>query len=117
MIEPPRIADRSHRTGTPSRHNRRMARLVDVVSALASADPEATIYVAMPASPYSNATVSADDRGVIGLAYLLEVSLAREVLDVWARWRNGREPTPEEAAGAIIYYAQHDAYEPIRPTA
>ena len=87
---------------------------------LASADPGATIYVVTPASPYSEARVCVEPEeggDLAGLAYLLEVSLARDVLNVWTSWRNGGQPTPEEAARAIIYYAQHDAYEPVRPTA
>lgn len=93
---------------------------MDVMSALASADPEATIYVATPPAPHSAAMVCIEpDEGgsPAGLTYLLEVSLARDVLHVWASWRNGKQPTPEEAARALIYYAQHDAYEPVRSTA
>jgi hypothetical protein len=93
-----------------------MARLLDVMSVLASADPKATIYAAAPIAPHSAAMVCVepeDGGGPAGLAYLLEVDLARDVLDVWARWREGKEPTPEEAARAIIYYAEHDAYEPV----
>lgn len=55
----------------------------------------------------------AEGKGPAGLTYLLEVSLARDVLDVWTSWRNGAQPSPEEAARAVIYYAQHDAYEPV----
>jgi len=97
-----------------------MPRLVDVMSALASVDSEATIYVSTPIEPYSDAVVCIEpDEGGSppGLAYLLEVSLARDVLHTWARWRDGRQPSSEEAAKAVIYYAQHDAYEPVRPTA
>ncbi len=39
------------------RQNPTMARLVDVVSALASADPEATIYAILPFTPESDATI------------------------------------------------------------
>ena len=88
---------------------------MDVLSTLASADPEATIYHALPTSPHSEAMVCVEPEGVgepAGLTYLLEVSLARDVLDVWTNWRNGRRPTAEEAARAVISYARHDAYEP-----
>jgi hypothetical protein len=90
------------------------------MSALEFADPEATIYVAMPAAPDSEAMLcveSEDGRNPVGLFYLLEVGLARKVLHVWTSWRNGRQSTPEEAARAVIYYAQNDAYEPERPIA
>ena len=90
------------------------------MSALASADPEATIYVSTPIGPYSYAVVCIEPDeggGPAGLTYLLEVSLARDVLHAWARWRNGKQPTLEEAAKAVIHYAQHNAYESVRPTA
>jgi hypothetical protein len=93
-----------------------MARLADVVSALASADPAATIYAAPPFTPESDATiVVAGDEALrpAGFAYLLEVELAHQVLEVWSAWRDGRQPAPDEAANAVIYYAQRDAYEPV----
>ena len=98
------------------RHNRIVPRLLDVMSALESADPRATIYVATPVAPHSEATVCVEpveSADPARLTYLLEVSLAREVLHVWTSWRNGRQPTPEEATRAVIYYAQHDVYEPV----
>ena len=49
-----------------------------------------------------------------GLDYLLEAAVAREVLQVWASWRQGRHPTAEETASAVIHYAQQDAYEPVQ---
>jgi hypothetical protein len=93
-----------------------MPKLVDLMSTLASADPESTIYVVEPIGPYSEVTVCAEpEEGgePSGHAYLLEVSLARDVLRVWTSWRDGRRPTAEQAARAVIYYAQHDAYEPV----
>ena len=45
--------------------------------------------------------------------YLLEVSIAREVLDVWSNWRGGQVPTADEAVEAIIHYAVNDAYQPV----
>jgi hypothetical protein len=47
-----------------------------------------------------------------GLKYLLEVNLAKEVLEVWRAWREGKEPSPTEKCQAIIYYAKHDSYLP-----
>jgi hypothetical protein len=47
-----------------------------------------------------------------GLDYLLEVFIAKEVVEVWSQWRGGRRPTPAEALRAIVYYAKHDAFEP-----
>jgi hypothetical protein len=34
------------------------------------------------------------------------------VVEVWSAWRNGQAPNDTEACGAVIYYAEHDAYEP-----
>jgi hypothetical protein len=55
------------------------------------------------------------DEGTIesGHEYLLEVDLAREAVEVWSDWRGGTTPTSEEAALAVIHYAEHDAYQPL----
>lgn len=89
-------------------------RLVDVIFALPSADPEAVIYVSAEPRPRSEAMICAEAESPAGLDYLLEVALAREVLHVLADWRHGRQPTPEQAARAVIHYAQQDVYEPVQ---
>jgi hypothetical protein len=92
--------------------------LIEVVAALPITDPEATIYVSLPITPQSAAIVcpeSEDGSSPAGFEYLLEVSLALQVLDVWSRWRDGRKPTAAEAVQAVIYYALQDAYEPVLP--
>lgn len=48
----------------------------------------------------------------IGMEYFLEVPLAKEVLAVWEKWRNGRKPTLKEKYQALVYYATKDAYIP-----
>lgn len=48
-----------------------------------------------------------------GMEYLLEVFLAREVLEVWSDWRGGRMPGPNEKIAALEYYCEHDCYIPI----
>ena len=48
----------------------------------------------------------------LGYDYLLEVALALDVMETWRSWRAGQKPTPEEAAEAVIYYAEHDVYLP-----
>ena len=48
-----------------------------------------------------------------GTVYLLEVALIKEVLDVWQRWRDYAEPTPQQAFDAVLYYATRDAYQPV----
>jgi hypothetical protein len=45
------------------------------------------------------------------LTYFLEVSIAKEVLEVWSKWRAGRVPTEQQRIEALIYYAENDAYE------
>lgn len=45
-----------------------------------------------------------------GMKYLLEVELAKEVIQVWRDWRNGKEPSPLEKYQAVLYYAENDAY-------
>ena len=45
--------------------------------------------------------------------YLLEVDLVVDVLTVWSSWRAGQAPTATEAAEAVIYYAEKDAYVPV----
>jgi hypothetical protein len=48
----------------------------------------------------------------IGMEYFLEAPLAKEVLHVWEKWRNGKKPTLREKFQALVYYAVHDAYMP-----
>lgn len=93
-----------------------MTSLLDVITELGSAQSGATIYAAVPFAPESAAIVQDEpDDGSTpeGLTYLLEVDLARNVLEVWSRWRSGKEPTPREAVRAIIFYGERDAYEPL----
>ena len=47
-----------------------------------------------------------------GLQYLLEVFYVKELLGVWRKWRNGKEPTREEKYQAFVYFIDHDAYIP-----
>ncbi|MDQ5823872.1 MAG: hypothetical protein M3441_06610 [Chloroflexota bacterium] len=48
------------------------------------------------------------------LEYLLEVDIAREVINVWRQWHNGQSPSANEMCEAVIYYATQDAYLPPR---
>ena len=47
-----------------------------------------------------------------GMSYLLEVFLAKDVVEAWSGGRGGREPTAKERCDAVIYYAERDAYLP-----
>lgn len=104
----------------------RMTRLVDVVANLDAVavcgdthDRSPTIFARRPWSPESDALVLTDEaiNGVASTApdyaYLLEVDLAQEALEVWSAWRDNAHPSREEATRAVIYYAEHDAYEPV----
>ena len=35
-----------------------------------------------------------------------------EVIRVWSEWRDGAVPTSEEATQAVIFYGEHDSYQP-----
>jgi hypothetical protein len=50
------------------------------------------------------------DKGRILHEYLLEVSLAKDVIRAWSFARANRKPTEREKCDAIIYYAKYDAY-------
>lgn len=79
---------------------------------------EPTIFARSPFTPASEAVLlSAEPLDGCGPSapdykYLLEVSIAREVLGVWTAWRDGGAPTISEATEAIIYYALNDSYLP-----
>ena len=49
----------------------------------------------------------------ITLSYVLEVSIAREVIEVWSSWRDGRARQKQDKFEAVMYYSQHDAYLPV----
>jgi len=98
-----------------------IVRLIDVIARLDEYSDELTIYSQPDATAHSEAVVRAEpDDGSIrppgagGLQYVLEISTAKEVIDVWQQWR-GRAATPEEACRAVLHYASHDAYEPLSP--
>lgn len=96
-----------------------MTTLQQLLGELGSLSDEETLFAAQPWSPSSTAvsleedSPEADDAQARGLAYLLEVGLAKDVVDVWSQWRDGRAPTPSEAVEAVIYYAVHDTYLPV----
>jgi hypothetical protein len=90
--------------------------LADVARDLAELPRQAIIYVPRDELVVSKSTLAllvlADEESPEGWRYLLEVLIAREVLEVWSAWRNGRIPSVEEAREAVIYYADNDAYQP-----
>ncbi|MGX6604274.1 hypothetical protein ACWKSP_19375 [Micromonosporaceae bacterium Da 78-11] len=101
-----------------------MPRLLDVVARLTDIpsgdayEAGPTIYARRPWTPDSDALVL---RGAACAGrrlpdtdheYLLEVKLAREVVEVWSAWRDNTEPAAEQATLAVIYYGENDAYQP-----
>jgi hypothetical protein len=92
--------------------------LREVVDRLDEFAQDETIY-AESMRPAARAVVAAepDDGSVppiaVGLAYLLEVSAAREAIEVWRNWRAGREPTLNDKLAAVAYYMENDAWLPI----
>lgn len=91
--------------------------LSEVLQRLYEFDSEMTIYAAggADATLTSSAVVAEEpaDGGVPeearGLDYLLEVFLAREVLEDWQRFRGG-ELSLDEAHRVIVHYARYDAH-------
>jgi hypothetical protein len=71
---------------------------------------DAVLYAIRPWTAETDAVVLVGDDAPAGYEYLLEVDLVLDVLEVWSAWRGGQSPTPEEAAKAVIYYAERDAY-------
>ena len=93
--------------------------LRDVIENLSKYTDTLAIYAAPRWEPSSRALVVAepDDgslpRTASGLTYFMEVSQAREVADVWRRCRPGVEPSANDLCEAMLYYARHDAHEPV----
>ncbi|MFI6623078.1 hypothetical protein [Streptomyces sp. NPDC050528] len=87
-----------------------MPSLLDLLQSLEQQPAEAVIYAAKPWTAASDAVAAAFDAPPHGLAYLLEVVLAQDVLEVWSSWRHGARPSPLEKCQAVIHYAEHDAY-------
>lgn len=74
---------------------------------------DGTLYVVRPWAATAEAVAAEAEDAPLGYEYLLEVHLALDVLETWSSWRGGRRPTAEEAAHAVVYYAERDAYLPV----
>jgi len=96
------------------------ASLAAVLGALDEIDDDLTIYAARPWHVASRAVVvnEPEDGSVpseaAGMAYVLEVRLAREVIRVWSEWRGGATARDEDAVAAVLHYAQNDTYLPVK---
>lgn len=95
--------------------------LAELINNLDSLNEESTIYaIADPDWSESSLAVAVldPDGGSLppeaaGMKYLLEVAIAKEVLDVWREWRQGKTPTIHDKCEAVIYYAKNDSYLPV----
>ena len=95
--------------------DQREATLGRLLVSIEDLDPDATIYASKsrPLSFRSRAVAAVEGSTIPeGLTYLLEVSLARDVIAAWSLHRNGRRPSPDDLVAAVVYYADHDAYLP-----
>jgi hypothetical protein len=82
--------------------------LRDVIDQLDQFADDQTIYAESAAST-AEAMVASEPELAAPLRYLLEVTLAREAVEVWETWRPGQTPSLEDK---VIYYAQNDAWLP-----
>jgi hypothetical protein len=93
--------------------------LAEAAARLPDFSDDLTLYIERGAQPDGTREVAVieapeDESGKApsGFRYLIEVHVAKDVVEVWTAWHHGQAPAPEEAARAIIYYAEHDSYEP-----
>ena len=94
-----------------------MPSLSELIRRLDELDDDATLFAARPWSAGSDAACAVEDHESkeaveAGMTYLLEVSMAQEVVHTWGAWHGGRTPSTTEAVRAVIYYAEHDTYPP-----
>jgi hypothetical protein len=91
--------------------------LEDLLANLHELDDELTIFVAPDHPPRCSSEAIAvvePEGGVLavegatGMRYLLEVNLAKDVVEVWRE--HGGDNSLESACRAILHYASHDAY-------
>ena len=93
--------------------------LRDLLDALGELDDDGTIYAegGANARPDSAAVARREYDAVPEasgtLSYVLEVSEAKEVIDVWRDWRGGAEPSSDDRYAAVLHYAATDAYLPV----
>jgi len=90
-----------------------MAQLCDLLTQPDQLPTDAVLYAVRPWTATSDVVVSEADGPPDGHEYLLEVDVVLDVLRVWSAWREGALPTPEEAADAVIHYAELDGYMPV----
>lgn len=93
--------------------------LAEILAKIDELDDELTIYSAEPWSPVSRAVAAREpDDGSLpseasGMRYLLEVSIAKEAIEIWSQWRAGAVPTIADKCEAVLHYAENDSYLPV----
>jgi hypothetical protein len=95
-------------------------KLLDLIDRIDEFDDDSIIFVPINSRPkvdtegmVSKIIIIDEPPGIQtpeGMKYLLEVELAKEVIQVWKDWRNGKEPSPMEKFQAVLYYVENDAY-------
>lgn len=94
--------------------------LIELIERLDSIDDELTIYAEKNPDWSANSLAvvcpEPEEGGVPdearGMSYLLEVFLAKEVIEDMGEGRGGRGSTAQDKCEAVIYYAENDAYMP-----
>jgi hypothetical protein len=100
-----------------------MITLSDLLNRIDELPPEGIIYAAPSGGDPGVAEAAVvivplelePPSSVGGLSYLLEVSVAGDVLRTWSAWRNGTVPTPAERLEAVSFYCENDSYLPTTP--
>ncbi|MEJ2600980.1 MAG: hypothetical protein P8Z00_21795 [Anaerolineales bacterium] len=95
-------------------------KLIELLDNINQFDDDSVIFVPINSRPHEDTEAMVSRIILIdeppgiqtpeGMKYLLEVELAKEVIQVWKDWRNGNEPSPFEKYQAVLYYAEKDAY-------
>jgi hypothetical protein len=47
------------------------------------------------------------------LSYVLGVEQAKECIQVWSEWRDGKRPSPQDKFAAVMYYSRNDSWLPL----
>jgi hypothetical protein len=94
-------------------------KLIHLLDQIETFNVEYAIYTASDREVNENSNVMAIKSHYIrgsripeGMKYLIDVELAKEILNVWSNWRQGRKPSLDEKYKAIQYYLENDAYIP-----
>jgi len=96
--------------------------LSEIISRLDELPEDATIFAVQSEGhwyPHSLAFLTEEEQDEqyqvfagVKMRYMLEIFLAREVIEAYQEHYHTLTPTDEEKLKAIIYYAEHDCYLP-----